>query len=73
MTIDQVSFGIDIVVPMLLAVALFGAAYFLDFTLLARKAKWVILLFLAMLILAVPFVEKSGGESVFFFLITLMH
>ena len=67
LTIDQVSFGIDIVVPMLLAVALFGAAYFLDFTLLARKAKWVILLFLAMLILAVPFVEKSGGESVFFF------
>lgn len=39
LTIDQVSFGIDIVVPMLLAVALFGAAYFLDFTLLARKAK----------------------------------
>lgn len=67
LTIDEVSFGIDIVVPMLLAVALFGAAYFLDFTLLARKAKWVILLFLAMLILAVPFVEKSGGESVFFF------
>ena len=67
LTIDKVSFGIDIVVPVLLAVALFGAAYFLDFTLLARKAKWVILLFLAMLILAVPFVEKSGGESVFFF------
>lgn len=51
----------------LVAAALFGAAYFLDFTLLARKAKWVILLFLAMLILLVPFVEKSGGESVFFF------
>lgn len=67
LTIDEVSFGVDMAVPVLLAAALFGAAYFLDFTLLARKAKWVILLFLTMLILLVPFVEKSGGESVFFF------
>lgn len=67
LTIDQVSFGVDMVVPVILAAALFGAAYFLDFTLLAKKAKWVILLFLAMLILSIPFVEKSGGEKVFFF------
>ena len=72
LTIDEVSFGVDMAVPVLLAAALFGAAYFLDFTLLARKAKWVILLFLAMLILLVPFVEKSGG-AYFSFLIMLTH
>lgn len=67
LTIDQVPFGVDMVVPVLLAVVLFGAAYFLDFTLLARKAKGGLLLFLAMLILVVPFADKSGGESIFFF------
>lgn len=67
LTIDQVSFGMGLLVPVFLAAAIFAGAYFLDFTLLARKAKWIFLLFLAMLILAVPFVEKSGGESVFFF------
>lgn len=67
LTIDQVPFGAGLLVPVLFAAAVFGAAYFLDFTLLARKAKWVILFFLAILVLSVPFVEKSGGESVFFF------
>ncbi len=67
LTIDQVPFGAGMLVPVFLAAALFAAGYFLDFTLLARKAKWVILAFLAMLILSVPFVQKSGGESVFFF------
>lgn len=67
LTIDQVSFGMGLLVPVFLAAAIFAGAYFLDFTLLARKAKWIFLLFLAMLILAVPFVEKSGGESIFFF------
>ena len=67
LTIDQVPFGAEMLMPVFLAAALFAAGYFLDFTLLARKAKWVILAFLAMLILSVPFVQKSGGESVFFF------
>lgn len=67
LTIDQVPFGIALLAPVFFAVAMFAAAYFLDFTLLARKAKWVMLVFTAILILTVPFVEKSGRESVFFF------
>lgn len=67
LTIDQVSLGMGLLVPIFLAAAIFAGAYFLDFTLLARKAKWIIPLFMAMLILAVPFVCESGGESVFFF------
>lgn len=67
LTIDELAFDAGLMLPTVLSAAVFGAGYFLDFTLLARRAKWVILLFPAMLVLTVPFVQKSGGESVFFF------